>query len=400
MSNRLLVFNATGSGSWTLVHPDLPVDEVTWTDVIQSPSAVTLTLDVERDEAPYKMFTPWLTALVAEVDGEVRAFGLVTDRDAEDNKLTVNCVGLSSYPSGMPWVGADLKLYDADPGSIISLIWKKLQAQPMGNLGVTCDTAKTSIRLGVKVEEIRAPKSTPKPNLKVPSSGSGAAVSPGGPSYAPGALLRAGVDEPWLLTATEDFDLQSVLDGLYTDSSLEWREVVSWQGSQPRCHINVSARVGSRKANYLGILGLNVFEIPAIEEDPEDYASHVLVVGAGEGKKRIMHTAASAKLNRIRRVYVKQAQSVDRKDAAKKLAEKVLAKKSATPGKIRSFRMLDHPSCPVWALSPGDEIQIRGDAGQAGEITRWVRILSITSTLSEPHIREFDAFDLAADEDE
>jgi len=361
MDVRAQLWRFTGSG-WRLEHPELPADEVTWVDALQSAPTLTLRLDNERPAMP--SIIPWLHAIAVEVAGTLQAFAVVTDRDSADQALTVNAVGLTGYLKGMPWTRGPVRRYEQDPAGLIRLIWRDVQNEPGGNIGVVVDGTSTSVRVGKRVTEV------------VDQAGT---------------VVTPEQDDPFILDRTETHDLASEVDRLMTEGGLEWREQVSWDADhRPVVRLRMAPRLGRRRLDVRCVVGVNLDEVPAVEEEPDDYASHVLLIGAGEGPTRIVATASLPRLERIRRVHVEQAQDLYRQQAADAEASRVLSFLQPQQGRVKTLSVRDHPSCPVWELAPGDELQLVGDLGQAKQAARWVRIVAIESSATTPHVRSLE----------
>lgn len=351
-------FEYVGSG-WRLIHPEFPADNATWTDALQSPTKLTVTLGNERPDAPRLL--QWKHGLGVVIDGTLRAFGIVTDQDSADQQLTINCMGLTGYPNGMPWMGRTKRLYNQDAGHMINLIWDHLQTQRWGNLGVQVDRITSGVTVGRKTAEQQDP------------SGKN--------------VVAQAVDEPFLLDSSETHDLGAEIDRLATEARLEWREIVSWERGQPHTRMHIARRIGRRRHDLHCEIGLTVIEVPTVEEAPEDYASDVLLIGAGEGPTRVAARATVPTPSRIRRVHVHQAQDIYRMPAAVREADRLLSLLQPTQGTIKTLALIDHPSLPVWSIQPGDELRLIGDTGQAGRIDRWMRVIAIESSLTETHRR-------------
>lgn len=361
MTGKVLVWDYNGAG-WSLTHPDVQVDDVRWTHAIQSPMSMEVELGNERVGLPEML--PWRTLLGVEIDGQLRALGIVTDRDSQDQQLTINCLGLSGYPYGMPWTDGAVRRYNADPGELIGLIWDKLQAHRWGDLKVTVDRVTTNVRVGVKTAEVKD---------------------------ADDKVIEQARDEPWVLDRTETHDLGAVIDQLMTEAGLEWCEQVAYRsGSEPGCRVEIDARLGARRHDLRCVIGEGVIVVPAVEEEPTDYASDVLVIGAGEGPARVVAQEWVPTPTRLRRVHVHTAVDLDRHAAAAAEARSVLAAMQPTQGEVSRLSVIDSPGLPVWSIRPGDELRLIGDLGQAGDVDRWVRVIAIESSLSVLHRRELE----------
>ena len=363
---RIVAWNADGAGGWKLLHPDLPADGAEWTAALLSHSELEVHFDNERPDLP--ALTPWLTALGVVDGGNLRAFGVVTDRDADDEKLTVVCRGLTGYLDGLPWTDATVRRYDADPGELIRLVWDTAQGHRWGNLGVNVDRVATNVRVGEKRAEVKD---------------------------ADGKVTESAVDEPYTLDRSETHDLGAEVDALLAEAGLEFREVLSLSRSGvPGVRMHIGPNLGRRRTDVRAEVGESVYIVPSVEEDPEDYASDVLLIGAGEGPARIVAQEWLPTMSRLRRVYVYQAQDIYRQAEATAEAARVLATMQPRQGAITSLEVMDSPSFPVWTIEPGDELRLTGHLGAAGHADRWVRVIAASSSLETPHQRSLEVVDV------
>lgn len=92
----------------------------------------------------------WGHLLIAE-DGEGEPVVAIVDSlkiDDSGEWLLVEAGGFSQVPTGQPWVDLPYSGTLVDPLDVVRMIWGKLQSKPGGNLGVTVDPLKSSVRLG------------------------------------------------------------------------------------------------------------------------------------------------------------------------------------------------------------------------------------------------------------
>lgn len=106
-----------------------------------------------------------------------------------------------------------------------------------------------------------------------------------------------------------------------------------------------------------------------------DYASGVLLLGAGEGDARI-RTSKSTNTGKLRRVTVQSAPQATTQAKANTEADTYL-KSAQVERAIQSLSVINHPNASFGTFSPGDEIRVVGNAGWA-ELDTWVRIEKIT----------------------
>ncbi|QUC01228.1 hypothetical protein [Cellulosimicrobium cellulans] len=132
---------------------DLPLADVQITRTLSGPGRLTGTIPVEVARLVgldgHPVLKPWGTAVWAEADGQIRGGGILTPLDLDGPRLSVDCVGFSGYPQGMPWTADRYAGFQVDPLEVVRRIWAHLQAQPAGNLGVVVDATVSTARAGV-----------------------------------------------------------------------------------------------------------------------------------------------------------------------------------------------------------------------------------------------------------
>lgn len=130
---------------------DLPLqrDETTWTLSGAGALRGTVTPDVGRLRADdgSLLLEEWGTLLYAEADGLIRWGGIVVSSQFDDAAWAVEAAGFATYPHGLPYVG-DWSRVQVDPADAFREVWRHLQAQPGGNLGVVVSDTRTPVRRG------------------------------------------------------------------------------------------------------------------------------------------------------------------------------------------------------------------------------------------------------------
>lgn len=299
----------------------------------------------------------WGCGIVAQYGDQEPIFGIVDRVSSEGQSLGVEAGGFSMYPTGQPWLGEDFAGVQVDPLDMLRKIWAHLQSYPDGNLRVSVDSLKSPVRVG---EEERTVEFT---------TGAGEAVE-----FETGPFRLA-----WWATD----DLGKVQSDLVADTPFEYREHSSWDGEGVKHRLELGYPVlGVRRHELRFEIGVNVTAVPASE--PSEYASEVLLMGAGEGRTKV-RSHASRPLGRLRRVHVDTDSSLTSKRAAETAARPMLEAMSGAPG-IKELVLTEHPSAPYGSYQPGDEIQVLGDMGWARS-GMWVRIQEISADVDSGDIR-------------
>lgn len=299
-----------------------------------------------------KQVREWGVLLVAEQVGRDPISAIVDRVSPEGDSLAVEAGGFSAYPNGLPWAGSDYVGIKVDPLDVVRLIWAEVQSHPDGDLGVVVDSLKSPIRFGTAEKDVDTKAAE---DDKV--------------SFSTGPLRLA-----WWETE----DLGKVLADLASDTPFEFAERSSWNEDKSvlshRLQLGYPS-IGSRKNNLVFEVGVNVSAEPRMADG--DYASEVLVVGSGEGRKKItsghMKTSATGRLRRVRLVT---DSSIKSRAAAQTAARPLLHRLSGIDT-IESLEVLDSPSAPFGTFGVGDTIHVTGDAGWA-VLNDWVRIEETT----------------------
>lgn len=363
MAWRIIATRARGDGTEELLHPDLPAASCKVTDSLSSPFELEMTLRPEMTASiPMDTFS---TCLYAEKDGVLRAGGIVVERNPKDDVLEVKATGHAGYLAGQPWVDSPVAKYDTDALDIVRLIWSKVQSHQRANVGLSLPTLASGVKVGKKTAAVKDKS---------------------------GNVTTEAVDEPFLLASYETHDLGQVWHELLDESGIEYRERVSWSGERVAHSLEMARRVGARLATPRFEIGSNVMAIPEMASAASEYADEWLVLGAGEGSARINADRSNPKPpSRLRHIRVMSRASITRHDQADALALKLALLTSPGSTEIAAFSALDTADDPAWLASPGDEVRLTGDAGQAGWLDMWVRILSRScDIIGKPDVVDFE----------
>lgn len=185
--------------------------------------------------------------------------------------------------------------------------------------------------------------------------------------------LDAEKAEPIVLDWSETDDLQKVINDMVEASGLQYRERSSWDGDDIRYRLQMAKPLGARRENLHFEIGINVLASPTVNFT--EYASGVLLLGAGEGDARI-RTSKNTTTGKLRRVTVQSAPQATTKAKADKEASNYL-KNAQAERSIQNLSVVNHPNAPFGTFSPGDEIRVIGDAGWV-DLDTWVHIKKIT----------------------
>lgn len=334
MTWRYLAQRAT-SREW--LDWDVPItrDELRWD--LSGPGALkgTVTPDVGYLRAPDGglLLQEWGTLLYAEADGEIRWGGIVVSSAFDGPRWTVEAAGFTTYPNGVPYLDV-WQRSSVDPMDAVREIWRHVQAQPDGDLGLVPDATKTPVRRGT-------------------------------------------FEEPYRLLAWDAPDCGGELDNLARETPFDYAEAHSWaaDGSDTVEHRLRLAypRLGRRREDLAFVQGDNVTSLVAPSRDGGDFANEVVGLGKGEGQGSVQ-TRTPSRDGRLRRPYVYTDKSADRErlDAATRI--ELAARRDVLA--VASIEVTDHPNARIGSWSVGDDVLVQASLPWLGDIAIWHRVTS------------------------
>lgn len=353
-----------GDGVETLAAADLPLSSPNVTTTLSGTDEVAfdLTPEIVRMKAPdgRPVLRPRATSVYAVLDGVIRGGGLVRSVTADGPTARVSCLGYVSILDQMPWTSAQTKkLYGWDPADVVRYLWQFTQTHPHGNLAVQVSPGvRTPVRVGRRVAEVKDRS---------------------------GNVTVQGVDEPLLLANYSTHDLARTFEEMLDVGSLDFRERHVLDGDTVTHHLDLGyPRLGRRRTDIAFQVGVNVTDVPTVVFDDEDYATEVLVLGAGEGEKMPRaHAYVTNHGAMVRRVATVVQKGTGRQATAE--ASALLHAKALRPdlGDVDTLRVAPHPLAPMGSWENGDEVWLSGDSLWGGQLGMWVRVLSTTYTPQE-----------------
>jgi hypothetical protein len=422
-----------GDGTESVLDPECPLRDVSFTEYRNAPTAIAANIEPETldlvDSAGLPVLRKWSTMIYAEKEGDIHAGGILVDDALDGAQQSLDFMGMAGYPNGQPYtesntwpdnppvVEFDEGLEDVfetrqvaksvpytktvkrkngttvsqsgwkqvkepqevqiqwarDPQAIqqaetgyprdgmepmygIREIWRHLQAQPGGNLGMMIDPMVTGKKIGrlVAVAEF----TTPSGVLDL--------------EY-----------EPFLLRWFETHDLGDVINELCENLPLEFREEHTW--NEARDGVEHFLRfghpgLGQRRTDIKLIVGENVDPV-GIDPPADEYASHVIGLGAGEGRTMVRGDAIRSNEDRIRRAVV-----FENKDASTLAAIAMAARAELLArigvDEVTQVKAMVGKSDELRSLMPGDQVYLGGDQAFR-DVDMWVRIESKTTYCSD-----------------
>lgn len=353
---RYIATRLNGDGTETLVDGDVALENVHIDDVVSGDDAITGTispgLKKYLDDHGKPLFKRWSTAMYAESDGVIRAGGIMTGGTFNGSEGSLVFTGFTGYLRELPYTGSGYAGIQVDPADVVDVIWAHAQSQPGGNIGVHVPDWKTGIKIGTKLEQVEF------------DTQSGPVSFESGP-----------VKLNWYST----FDLGGKIDELANENSFDYRERHYWKSDGAIGHIveYQHPKIGRVRDDLKFTFGVNIHEPPPITQSGEDFATGVLVLGAGEGASGIksLHEPPRKPGDPLRRIATVQDDTIkSRKNADSRAKAEVQWRKEIDD--ITEFIVVDHTDAPLGAAEPGDTIYVSGRTDW-GPVGMWVRILAI-----------------------
>lgn len=366
---RYIAQRLDGSGNGEFLSFELPLQDVQYTKTISGFDTISASVSpvfqrlLATDGLP--ILNQYGTAIYAENDGEIRAGGIFTDESFEGPKWNITATGFAGYSSDMPWVSSDANNYlgvEVDPLDVLRVIWAHIQSHPGGNIGLEIDPLKTGKKIGVELAQVEFD------------------TQAGPVSFESG---------PVQLNWYTNHDLSSDINSLAEATPFDWREHHFWDGEEIRHRLELGyPRLGRQRPELRFVVGENVNTIPSVSRSSEDYASEVVTLGAGEGRKMI-RGGASRPTGRLRRPKVIVDSGLGSLAAANNQAKREIAWRTDVLS-ITDIQVRNTASAPLGSVEPGDEILIQGRLGWL-DIENWCRVLSITTS---PETNETQTFSI------
>lgn len=347
---RYLARRLNGDGTESYLHNDLPLSDVDLDRELSGPGAFSAVLKPEfygltgPNGAP--LFVPWSTAIYCELDGVIRRGFLLTDVTDNGNSLSLPGVGFTGYAQGQPFHD-EYSGIQVDPLDVVRRLWNHLQGKPAGNLGLVLDGTKSTVRIG-------------KPEQK----------------------SNTGEEGPYVLGWWVTKDIGREIDELATTTPFDYVEEHAWVGDTE----NISHRlrigaptIGSRRQDLRFVVGENILERPKIEYSGDDYATGIIMLGAGEGRKTVRGTSVEPGApGRLRRVLTLEDKSLTTAAAAARAADRERRIRTGDPS-FKQFEVRDTPNTPLFSYDVGDEIQVLSKGGWNDGLDLWVRIIGVAT---------------------
>jgi hypothetical protein len=354
---RYIATRLHGDGTEDIIHPDLPLEDVSLTEVISGPnghsSKISPALGLIAADDGFDVIEPWSTAIYAEADGAIQHGCIVTDRAFSGPDLSITGAGFTAAIKDQPYSGGKF-FVETDPIDIVRHVWAHWQGLEGGNLGLVVDAVtKAGLLIGTELKQVEFDTQN-------------------GP-----VSFEAG---PVKLNDYSTDDLGGFVDKLAQDYPFDYVESHRWNATRTAIehHLDFAApRFGRRRDDLIFQAGANLLGSPEETDASESYASAVLVRGAGDGPSMKRKLVLRAGEKRLRRVMIHTDNTIKTDSGLLKRGTALL---NALKGSndVTEVLVRDSELAPLRSWKNGDEIQIQTDSEWTGEGSIWVRVLSTT----------------------
>lgn len=345
------------------IHWDLPLDgvQITYTfngyntlvGVITSEMASVMDLDPP--------LIPNRTWLHVEQDGIIRgSFILTPFIDSPGNQTRqIEAEGFTAYPNWIIYQGhgdpaSGYVGIQVDPADMVRKIWNEVQSYTDGNLGVRVSATKTPVKIGEPPEQVSF------------TTSEGNQVS-----------FQAG---PYTLNWWAVTNCGDEITKLCQEAPLDYIEFSKWNDNKTdvehTCILGYP-RIGSKRTDLGFREGENLETlIPSYQGSNDNYASDVIVVGAGTGPSAVRATA-SGRIGLLRKTNVIQNQDISNHARAQSIANFEFKRISHSRFLIENISIdCTHENALWGSFNAGDDILVEGTVDYVGFIQDWYRIMN------------------------
>lgn len=355
-----------------LLHGDVPFGDVVFHEGENEPDEITCTLKramayrrvrVEGTSRDVPLIRKRGTLIVAD-DGNRQQGFIVEEKDpleTSQDTLGITGVGHSWLLHNHPW---DAPRYDGvqvDPLDIVRRIFGYVTSYP-DSINIDVDDTQSTVRVGE--EEQTSEEFT----------------------RADGTVVESFDYGPRRLNSWSTEDLFKELQDLAAETPFEWAEetVMSRDDDTPprfRLRLGWPRLTPILREDHLFQIGLNVTEPEQPEED--DFFTHVIVFGNGDGPTKKRGEAARKPTGRQRKYKTVTDQGLQTNGRCKALAQDIVDRADRESQFIEKCRVMDHKAARVGTFGVGDVIFLQGATAWDPDHFQKCRIRSLDRRMSD-----------------
>lgn len=356
------------------LHNELRLQDVKIDRVLSGPNQLTATIKpadltvmnpVAGTEEPLIM--PERGTLIhAEFDGDITDSFLLMGVGMSGPTLSIDASGQTVVAKNMTYP-ASVQFIEVDPLDIIRHIWQTIQADPDSNIALQVDQTTTT---GLKVGKA----------LPVEDTSSGSTATP--------QTVTSPDDKPFELNWWSTHDLGGEIDKLCQEHGIEYRVRSAWNGDRTQISHYLEfgyPALGVRRTELRFVVGENIQTMPDLSRDGDEFANHVVVLGAGEGSEMIRGEARTRD-GRIRTMVTVDDKSITDTARAQRVAALELARRQQLT-QVQDIVIRNTGLAPYGSFNPGDEIRVSGMTHWA-PFDLWARVASMTINPDHPDLMQ------------
>lgn len=330
---------------------ELPLIDPTIKLTLSGPTVITGKFKPEtinlKDDNRQPLLRSWGTLIHFEMDGQIRASGILMPSGFDGSEWSVEAQGFSTYPNEMPYFGQwpeSLK-YNIDAIDVIQEIWRYLQSFPNGDLGVTIprNVGALPSRLGTELD-------------------------------------ASNVVQPYTIDWWDAKNCGSEIENMARQAPLDYVETARWNSDRSGVNYILTIgypRLGATRTDLRFVQGENIVEVVPLIELDDFYASGVIGIGAGEGALSIRDMVEINDPTRLRRIYTYRAKKQTDKQRLNSIIRDELLSRNLDREISKIVISSRHPNAVFGSYQVGDDILPQAEIKWWGWTRIWHRILSI-----------------------
>lgn len=369
---RYLAQRIDGTGpAGAFLDNELPLHDVKITDVLSGPPQLTGTIspvalrDLAGGDDP-TILKERGVLIHAECDNAIRGSFLLMGTGMNGPNLSIDASGMTTVAKGMSYPNSVL-FSEVDPLDIVRHFWEVIQADPDSNVALQVDvTTQTNMRVGGSVTPVTDP-TTASSESSVPTS-------------------QAEQDKPLAYNWWSTHDLGGEIDKLAQTTPFEYHERHVWNDDHTQVLHYLEfgyPSIGHRRSDLRFVVGENIQVMPDLARDGDDFANHVVILGAGEGSEMI-RAEARRRDGRVRTMVTLDDKSIATVEEAQQVARLELARRQQLT-QITDIAIRNTSMAPYGSFVVGDEIRVQGLTDWS-PFDIWARVTSLSITPDQPDL--------------
>jgi hypothetical protein len=354
------------------LHNELRVQDVQITEQMSGPDQFTglitpvdLTVRNPRTDQDEPLILPERgTFIHAEHNGDIKYSFLLIGTGMSGPNLSLDGSGVTTISKNIGYPRA-ITFIDADPLDVIRHMWEVIQQDQDSDIGMVVDDyTRTDALVG---------KSPPL----VGQVASGTDVAP---------AVTSDDSKPYELNWWTTHDLGGEFDRLCEEHGIEYRVRSRWNDDKTQVLHFLQfgyPSIGIRRTIPRFVVGENIQTMPDLSRDGDEFANHVVVLGAGEGSAMI-RGEARRRDGRVRTMVTLDDKSITDQARADRVARLELARRQQLT-QITDIVVRNSGLAEFDAWGVGDEIRVQGMTDWS-PFDLWVRVLNRTIRPDNPDL--------------